>query len=353
MGGNASMKAIRSFALSITILSILLIGVVIVSICIGTVTFPPGKVFKALGSRLPFLSQSIQVDPSTATIVWDLRLARALLAASVGSALAVSGAAFQGLFRNPLADPFVIGASSGAALGATIAIVLNLQAGYLGLRPIPFTAFLGALAAVAAVYLISQTGRQAPPAVALLLAGTALGSLMSSIVSLIMSLNARELHQIFFWLLGGFGGRSWSELISLLPYLLLSFIILGLVSRPLDIMAFGEEAAQGMGLSVRHSRLMIVIAASLATAAAVANTGIIGFVGLLAPHTARLLFGYIHRRLIPASALLGAILLVLADDLARTILQPQELPVGVLTALLGAPFFLYLLRSRRERLGGD
>ncbi len=342
-----------SFSLMIAGLAVLLVLIIILSLGIGAVPFSTPEVLKALAARLPWLKGRVVADHTTVTIIWDFRLARALLAAAVGAALAVSGAAFQGLFRNPLADPFVIGASSGAALGATLAIVFNLTISLGGFRPIPLAAFTGAVAAVALVYVISQTGSSTPPAVALLLAGAALSSLFSAAVSLLMALRTKDLHQIFFWILGSFSGKSWPHLLSMLPYLFLSFIMVTILTRPLDIIAFGEETARGMGLVVGRARILIVVSASLATAAAVASSGIIGFIGLLAPHAARLIFGPIHKRLIPASALLGAILLVAADDLARTIMAPIELPVGVLTALLGAPFFLYLLRTRQKSLGGD
>jgi len=333
---------------------VLILGLILVfSLGLGPVRISPYRVMGALLSRIPGMEEMFGVESSIKTIVWDFRLARALLATLTGAALAVSGVAFQGLFRNPLAEPFVIGASSGAALGATVAIVLRLSLSFGGFRPVPLAAFTGAMIAVGMVYIISQTGSGTPPAVALLLAGTALSSLFSAAVSLIMALSDRDLHQIFFWILGSLGGKSWPQLWAMLPYVLTSFILMGIITRPLDIMSFGEEAAQGMGLSVRNARFIIVVSASLATSAAVASTGIIGFVGLLAPHTARLIIGPVHRRLMPTAALLGAILLVAADNLARTVLAPMELPVGVLTAILGAPFFLYLLRSRQSVLGGE
>ena len=171
-------------------------------------------------------------------------------------------------------------------------------------------------------------------------------------VSFIMAMRDDDLHQVFFWLLGGFGGSNWDHLISILPYVIPGAAILFLLSRPLDVLAFGEDSAKTMGVSINLTRLLTVGAASLTTAAAVAVSGIIGFVGLLAPHAARLIFGPSHRALMPASALIGAILLVLADIFARTVLAPVELPVGILTSMLGAPFFLFLLRTRREGLGG-
>lgn len=342
----------RRYCVTLLGLTGLLVIVLLLSLGLGAVRLSPAEVWAALASRTPWgETANGNAGRVTAVIVWDFRLARTLLAAAVGAALAVAGAAFQGLFRNPLADPFVIGASSGAALGATLAIVLNFTVTGGGFGPVPLAAFLGALVAVALVYFIAESGGSAPPAIALLLAGTALSALFSAAVSMLMALSQQRLHEVFFWLLGGLGGRSWPHLWAMLPYLALSLIALQALARPLDVLAFGEETAQSLGLEVRWARLLVVAAASLATAAAVASSGIIGFVGLIAPHAARLLFGPAHQRLLPASALLGALLLVLADDLARTVLAPLELPVGILTALLGAPFFLYLLRVRREALG--
>ncbi|MEW5960874.1 MAG: iron ABC transporter permease [Chloroflexota bacterium] len=323
-------------------LAALLLVAIFFSLGIGAVAISPAEVWAALqtpGST----STAIQ------TIVLDFRLARALLVALTGAGLAGAGAAFQGLFRNPLADPFVIGASSGAALGATLAIILGWTVSWAGFGPVPLAAFGGALLAVGLAYSISELSGQVTT-LTLLLAGTALSSFFSAGVSLLMVLNDHDVAKVFFWLLGSFSGRSWSDLGVALPYVLIGLLGLELLARPLDMLAFGEETAQGLGVSVRQIRLLIVLAAALATAAAVASSGIIGFVGLIAPHIARLLWGPVHARLLPTSALLGALLLVLADTAARTVLAPVELPVGILTALLGAPFFLYLLRARREML---
>lgn len=343
----------RMYLIRLTGLLLLLLVILMLSLIAGSVRFSPGEVLNALFSRVPVLKKGVDVSSTTEIIVWDFRFARSLLASVVGAALAASGAAFQGLFRNPLADPFIIGASSGAALGATLAIALNLTVSFAGFSAIPAAAFAGSILSVLLVYSLSTAGTGGPPTVSLLLAGTALSSLFGAVVSLIMVVKDKELHQIFFWLLGGFGGSSWSHLLSVLPYVLPGGFVLVVLARPLDILAFGEESAQGMGLDVSKIRLVVVVSASLTTAAAVAVSGIIGFVGLLAPHMARLMFGPTHRILLPASALTGAILLVLADDCARMLLSPVEIPVGILTAILGAPFFLYLLRSRQGNLGGS
>jgi len=324
------------------VLSALLVVTIFLSLGIGAVAISPAQVWTALQAP-----DSIRT--ATQTIVLDFRLARALLVALTGAGLGGAGAAFQGLFRNPLADPFIIGASSGAALGASLAIILGWTTIWLGFGPVPLAAFGGALLAVGLAYGISELSGQITT-LTLLLAGTALSSFFSAGVSLLMVLNDNDMAKVFFWLLGGFSGRSWSDLWVALPYVLIGLFGLGLLARPLDVLAFGEETAQGLGVPVQQVRLFIVLCAALATAAAVASSGIIGFVGLIAPHIARLLWGPTHARLLPTSALLGALLLVLADTAARTVLAPVELPVGILTALLGAPFFLYLLRARREML---
>jgi iron complex transport system permease protein len=322
------------------LLAALLLVAGVLSLGVGAVALPPGRVIAALA------------DPATAraadvAIVWDLRLARALLAALVGAGLAGAGAAFQGLFRNPLAEPFVIGASGGAALGATLAIVLSGGALIAGFSPVPLAAFIGALLAVLLVCAIAAT-TGSDSVVTLLLAGAALSSMLGALVSLLMMLNDRQMPEIMAWLLGSLSGRSWQHLsISATP-LLLGLLAIWLLARPLDALALGEETARSLGLPLAHAQVAIIAAASLTTAAAVAASGIIGFVGLIAPHVARLLCGANHARLVPASALLGAILLLMADSLARTVAAPLELPVGVMTALFGGPFFLWLLGRWRR-----
>ena len=320
----------------------LLLGVLvlvsIVSVAVGAVVLPLPRVVRAL-----LQPQAPGVEATDVTIVWDIRLGRVLLAALIGAGLAGSGTALQGLFRNPLADPFVIGASSGAALGATLAIVSGFGA-------VALMAFVGALLAVTAAYSIAEIGGVVP-ATALLLAGAALNTFLSAMVSLVMLFNEQSAYAVLNWLLGGLSGRSWAQLWASLPYMAIGLSVLWLLARPLDALAFGDETAQSLGLPLGRARGLIVAAASLTTAAAVAAGGTIGFVGLIAPHAARLLVGAEHARLIPASALMGALLLLVADDVARTALAPLELPAGVLTAALGGPFFLYLLKTRQGDFG--
>jgi len=336
----------RRFTLFMLLLLALLALVLVVSLGVGAVFLPPGRVLGAL-----FHPSDPGAKATDVAIVHDLRLARVLLAALIGAGLAAAGAAFQGLFRNPLADPYVVGASGGAALGASLAIIIGLTWRFAGFGPVPLAAFVGSLLAVFIVYFIAEVGGKAS-AIELLLAGAALSTLLSAITSLLMLVRDSTLHEVFTWTMGGLSGRSWPHLRNSGPYLLVGLVALWLMARPLDALASGEETAESLGLPLRRARGALVAAASLTTAAAVAAGGIIAFVGLIAPHAARLLFGASHHRLIPASALMGALLLVLADDLARTVLAPVELPVGIVTALLGGTFFLYLLKSRQQDLRG-
>ena len=336
-------------------------GLVLLPLClafslgVGAVSIPFSEVVQHLraGSEAsspdPGAEPSVALDPS-AVIVWQLRLPRALLVMLVGAGLGITGAAYQGLFRNPLADPFVIGASSGAALGATLAIVWGLEASFLGIGSLSWMAFGGTLAAVGLVSLIGGMGRFASP-VTLILAGAAVSTMLSAAVSFLMLLDQQSLQAVFSWLMGSFVGRGWSHLTSAFPLMVVGLTGLLLFARPLDALVLGEETAAGLGLDLKKTRACIIVVASLVTAAAVSVSGIIGFVGLVAPHGARLLVGAYHRHVLPASGLLGAFLLLLADDLARTVLAPVEVPVGIITAFLGAPFFLLLLGRRGESVG--
>jgi cobalamin transport system permease protein len=328
----------------LAILSVVLFMTALVSLGVGAVTISPGRILQILTER-----KENAVASTELTIIWELRLPRLLLACFVGAGLGTAGAGYQGLFRNPLADPFVIGASSGAALGATLAIINGWQGTFLGLACIPAASLVGALTAVFIVYSIASVGRQIPM-VSLLLAGIALSSMLGAIVSLLMFLHEEKLMTIFSWLMGSLSGRGWGTLWSTAPLILIGGSILWMHSRALDALTFGEESAASLGLGINRLRATIVLSASLITAASVAGGGIIGFVGLIAPHMARSLVGARHAMVIPMSGILGALLLLLADDVARTIVAPSELPVGVVTALLGSPFFLYLLKTRQREL---
>lgn len=308
---------------------------------LGAVGIHPLDALAALAGRL---------EDSPIAVIVGLRFARACLAATVGAALAASGAVFQGLFRNPLADPYVIGSSGGAAFGAVCAIAFGSGAGALGFSGIGLAAFAGGLSATLAVYLVAGASRVRTDAANLLLAGTALGSLFSALVSITLALKDRDLHQAWFWLLGGFSGRGFPELAAAAPAIALGLAACLASSRPLDLLAVGDEEATSLGMRPVMVRFVVGGFAALAVSAAVALAGAIGFVGLVSPHLARRLVGPRHIRLIPASALTGAVLLIVADTVARTAFAPVELPVGAVTALIGAPFFVY--KIARRGLGG-
>jgi iron complex transport system permease protein len=307
----------------------------IASVAVGAVRIPLGDVWRSLVSPG-------EVDPTTALIVRDLRLPRAVLAVVVGAGLAASGAAYQGLFRNPLADPFVIGSASGAAVGATVVIIFSPAQTFLGQSGVPAGAFVGALLATGCVYLFATVGGRGS-VVQLLLAGAAVSSFLSAVVWMLLSFNDQSTMQVLAWLMGSIAGRGWGGVTSALPYCALGVALLVVLSRPLDALTLGEETARGLGLPVRTATGAVVAAASLATAGAVAAGGIIGFVGLIAPHVARRLVGPRHAALVPASALVGGLLLLTADVAARTLRAPTEMPVGILTALVGGPFFLLIM----------
>ena len=285
-------------------------------------------------------------------IVWNLRLPRVIFGAVVGATLAAAGAAMQGLFRNPLADPYLTGTASGAAFGATVAIfasgtqALAFASGmFSGTSSlVPLCAFLGAFGAVMLTLWLSSMGRKSNAS--LVLSGVIVGAMLTAITTYIQMYDADRMRAVFSWTLGNLALAGWSEVLTVLPYALLGMTALWMFSRSLDALQLGEDTASTLGVRVDRLKLFVVIAASLATAAAVSYAGIIGFVGLIAPHVMRRLGGPAHRALIPASALAGAALLVLADLGARVLIRPQELPVGIVTTMLGGPFFLWLLRRK-------
>jgi iron complex transport system permease protein len=293
-------------------------------------------------------------DRTAATVIFGIRLPRLILALSVGAALGVSGAGYQGIFRNSLADPYVIGASSGAALGAGLSLCFGLSLPFIpggAASASAFWAFTGSMAAVFLAFCISQSAGKPPPVTALLLAGTAVSAFFSAVLSFVLVLYDRNLHRVYYWLLGSLAGTSWSKLFPQVPLMLAGCITVAVLSRPLDILLQGDETAENLGVNVGRMRLAAALGCSLASAAAVSAAGIIGFIGLVSPHVCRLLLGPVHRRLIPASALTGALLVVLADTLARSLAPPLEIPVGIISSLGGAPFFLLMLSRVGGRLG--
>jgi len=287
-------------------------------------------------------------EPSRA-IVLDIRLPRIVLAALVGCGLGVSGAAMQGLFRNPMADPYIVGISPGAALGAVLATALGLSAGFAGLSAVPLAAFAGGLGAAFTVVALARQGGRFP-VTDLLLVGLAVGAFAGAVYSfLILTLDSEEIPGVLFWLLGSFSSADWGRVVSAAPYLAVAAAGLLFLARDLDVFALGEEEAGYLGLRVERLKMLCVGFAALAASAAVAVSGVIGFVGLIVPHVARLLVGPRHVLLIPVSGLWGSAFVVLADAAARSLFSSSEIPVGIVTALCGAPFFLYLLRRSRKR----
>ena len=324
------------------LLSLLLILIILLSITMGSVKVRPLR-------SISILLQSILGLKGTGTeteraIILSLRFPRALMAGLVGAGLSVSGAIFQALLRNPLADPYILGVSSGAAVGAIIAIFMGLSILSFGL---PLASFVGALLTIAVVfYFGKQEGKIHPNT--LLLAGVIIGSFLSAIIMFFLSISQKEeLHTIIFWLMGDFSFSNIQAIRMVFPYILIGFFFLYLQARRLNLILTGEESALQMGVDVERLKLISYISASLITAASVSVCGLIGFVGLIVPHSVRLIFGPDHRLLIPSSALIGASFLIASDTLARTLLAPVELPVGVVTAAFGGPFFIYLLRTRK------
>lgn len=325
-------------------LFIALIGAAALSLFVGAANSSRAQIIVALHDGIQYLlTGKPYPQDASHTIVLQLRLPRLLLAALVGICLAIAGAVMQALFQNPLAEPYILGVSSGASLGAIVAIALGASVAVSA--SVPGMAFGGACLIVFLVYALAQRGGRLHTGT-LLLTGIAVGSLVSALTSFLMMMMNEDLRTVLFWLLGGFSGRSWTELRLILPAAIVGLTGAWLAVRPLNVLLLGEETAATLGLNLRLTKRLLLALASLLTAAAVAISGVIAFVGLIVPHLTRLLVGPNHRYLIPLASLLGAVLMILADTAARTVLAPAELPIGILTSALGCPFFLYLLRKQ-------
>lgn len=323
--------------------------ILLIYICtvIGITAIPIGTVNRILLYKLFRLGPGIaDLSPSIVAIVYDIRLPRVILAFITGAALAVCGASYQSIFKNPMADPFILGVSSGAALGATIGIIMNATTTVLGQSLTTVLAFVGAFVTIFLVYSISKVGRKVPAA-SLLLSGVAFSQTLSAFMSLIMILNIQSMNQIVFWTMGSFNGKGWFQIVTILPYVLVGLFMLMRASRELDLMLLGEDTAYQLGVDVERLKKRVLFASSLVTAAVVSVTGIIGFVGLIVPHVVRLLTGPKNRVLMPLSLLAGGTFLIGCDTLARSV-SGYEIPVGIITAAFGGPFFIYLLRKSRK-----
>jgi len=309
----------------------------------GPVAIEPGEVLRILLHRLwPGIPRAWPL--SHEIIVVDVRWPRVLLEVLVGAALATSGCTMQGLFRNPMASPYTLGIASGAAFGAALAIVLELP-----FYALPALAFLFALVTLSIVYCIASAGGRVPMET-LLLAGLAIGSFFSALVSFMLYIAGEKLSGIVFWLMGGLWASDWDKVAIALPLIVLGTGGILLFGRDLDLMLLGDEQAQSLGVDTERVKKTLLVLSSLITASAICVSGVIGFIGLIVPHLMRILVGPGHRLLLPASWLVGAMLLICTDTLARAVIQPTEIPVGIITALLGVPFFVYLLRRRKQIL---
>jgi iron complex transport system permease protein len=321
-----------------------LAGAVLAATLVGPAGLGVRDVLAELAGAVPGVPVTSDLTEQQRQILWQIRLPRVVLGAVVGGMLALAGAAYQGVFRNPLADPYLLGVSSGAGLGATLAIV---SGGALGPVGLPLAAFVGGLAGVAATYALGSGVGGARSAGVIVLAGVAVGAFANACQTVVQQRYDDTIRSVYAWLLGQLSTDGWSELRTVAPFVAVAVVVILLHRRALDVMAVGDVEAASLGVTPTRVRLVVVVAATLGTAAVVSVSGLIGFVGIVVPHAVRLLFGVGHRLLLPMSMLLGAAFLVLADVGARTALSPAEVPVGVVTAVVGAPFFLVVLRRAR------
>jgi len=318
----------------------LLVGVLVGPVHLGTVNIVRATFAHVFGLHSPLSG------PDDA-ILWQLRLPRVILAALVGGTLAAAGASYQGVFRNPLADPYLLGAAAGAGLGATLVVAYAPSSGLTG-DLLPVAAFVGAASAVVLAYVLGRSAGAAAGPAALVLAGVTITSFLTALQTFVQQQHVDTVQEVYSWLLGRLATSGWRDVGIVLPYAGVAWIVIIAHRRLLDVLAVGDEEAASLGVNVARVRLLVVVAATIATAAAVAVSGLIGFVGIIVPHTIRLVVGGSYRLLLPLSVIVGAGFLVLADVIARTVMSPAELPIGVVTAFFGAPFFAVLLRTSRR-----
>lgn len=321
------------------VVSVLVAGAI--GATVGAAELDPLSVVQAIVDALPGVAVDSGLSDVETNILFEIRLPRVVLGAIVGAVLAVAGASYQGVFRNALADPFLLGVAAGAGLGATVAFSVTGESGLLA----PF-AFVGGMAAVVLTYALGRSvgGRSGT---SLILAGVAVAAFATAVQTFVLQQNVETLREVYSWILGRLVTVGWSNVWELVPYAAIATVVLFASRRLLDVLSIGDDEASALGVDVGRVRLVVVVAATLATAAAVSVSGLIGFVGIIVPHTIRLLFGWSYRVIIPLSILFGAAFLMLADIAARTLASPAELPIGVVTAFFGAPFFLLVLRTMR------
>ncbi|HEX6236657.1 MAG TPA: iron ABC transporter permease [Acidimicrobiales bacterium] len=322
---------------------------VLAGVAVGPVGLPLGGILTEAAGRLPLVEVGSGLDGRQADILWQIRLPRVVLALLVGATLSLAGGAYQGVFRNPLADPYLLGAAAGAGLGATLVLGLGLSGGWGPFDLLPLAAFIGALLAVGATYMVGRAAGRGidGTTTSLILAGVAMASLFTALQTFVQQRSDETLRSVYTWILGGLSTTGWGEVRLIAPWTAVAAVVVLLHRRSLDVLAVGDDEATTLGLRVDRIRLVVVLAASLGTAAAVAVSGLIAFVGIVVPHAVRLMTGHSFRTILPLTLVTGGAFLVLADLAARMVLAPAELPIGVITAFVGAPFFLYLLGRRR------
>ncbi|WP_329560656.1 FecCD family ABC transporter permease [Kitasatospora sp. NBC_01266] len=332
-------RTVRGYGTAVAFLA----AAVLVSALVGAANLNPLATVTALLDRLPFVDLHSGLSPLDRAVLFQIRMPRIVLGALVGGLLSLAGAGYQGVFRNPLVDSGLLGASAGAGLGATIAIVyLGGAAG----ASVPVAAFVGSLVGVAVAYLTGAAG--GPGTATLLLAGLAVGMFLTAIQTFVLQRSTQDIQQVYSWLLGSLAVADWHRVVEILPYTAVSTLIVLVHGRHLDVLSVGDEEAHTLGMRPGRVRLLVVAACALAAATAVAVSGLIGFVGIIVPHAVRRLAGTSYRTVLPLSLLYGAGFLVLADTVARTVLAPGELPIGVVTALIGSPVFIWILRTTRS-----
>jgi iron complex transport system permease protein len=319
------------------------------SILVGPADLAPGAVLAEVAGKLPLLHIHSSLSETGAIVVWQLRMPRMVLGGLVGAMLAVAGASYQGVFSNPLADPYLLGIASGAGLGATLVIVEGPVVGPLPADALPLAAFAGGVVAVAATFALGRARAAGRSAASMLLAGVAVAAFFTAVQTFLLQQSSPDdLSVVYSWILGGLATAGWGQVVTVLPYIGVAIVVLVTARRLLDVLAVGDEEATSVGVRAERVRLVVIVAATLGTAAAVSVSGLIGFVGIIVPHTIRLLAGPSYRRILPLSVLFGAGFLIFADLIARTVMSPGEVPLGVVTAFLGAPFFLIILRQSRR-----
>jgi iron complex transport system permease protein len=324
-----------------------LLAAATLGVLVGPVHIGLGTVVRAVVAPIPWFGGAASVDPGQSAILWSLRIPRVVLGVLVGGMLATAGAAYQGVFRNPLADPYLLGAAAGANLGATLAIAFAPGTTLIGVNVVPLAGFIGAGLAVAGAYALGRTVTGLRNTTGLILAGVAIAAFFNAIQTYIQQAQTSNIRQVYSWILGRLVTAGWDGVLLVLPYVVISIAVILLHRRLLDALSVGDDEVTSLGISARRVRLIVVVAATLGTAAVVAIAGTIAFVGIIIPHTVRLLVGRSYRVVIPLSVLFGAAFLVLADTAARTVAAPAELPIGVITAFVGAPFFIVVMRSTR------